>query len=168
MGVKDSEPFGALFVEEYPRLVAELTLVVGDPRLAEELAADAFEQLLRNWKRVSGYERPAAWVRHVALRGAGRARFRRGRRGEVEAAACGVDRTSVGGRDLDLVAALRALSFMQRAAVVLHHMAGYTAAEVGEALGCSDGTVRTHLHRGRTRLAELLEEPELMEVAADA
>lgn len=155
--------FRALFEVEYPRLVRELRLVVADAGLAEDLAADAFEQLLRRWPKIREYERPGAWVRLVALRAAGKARRRRARRPEVEAA--WVPPAGVPPLDLDLRDALAALSMPQRTAIVLHHLGGFPSSEIASILGCTDATVRTHLLRGRRRLAELLGEPELEEVA---
>jgi RNA polymerase sigma-70 factor (ECF subfamily) len=46
----------------------------------------------------------------------------------------------------------------QRLCMVLVDIAGLTAREAAEALGCPRGTVLARLHRGRRRLAELLTE----------
>lgn len=46
----------------------------------------------------------------------------------------------------------------QRVCVVLVDVAGYTAREAAEALGCPRGTVLARVHRGRRRLARLLAE----------
>jgi len=46
----------------------------------------------------------------------------------------------------------------QRACIVLVDIAGLTAREAAEALGCPRGTVLARLHRGRRRLAQLLTE----------
>lgn len=59
---------------------------------------------------------------------------------------------------IDLGVGLAGLSPKQRASVVLHHLAGWPVAEVAEALGCAEATVRVHLHRGRAALAEVLHE----------
>ncbi|MGQ0434514.1 MAG: RNA polymerase sigma factor [Microthrixaceae bacterium] len=153
--MKDEAGFTRLFMGEYPSLVRELTLIVGSRHVAEEVAADAFEQTLRQWKVVSSYERPGAWVRKVALRIAGRTGWRTRHRRLVERSAL---QPMAFERDpeVDLLAALALLPMSQRTAVVLHHMAGFPAREIGEVLGCSEVTVRTHLHRGRARLGELL------------
>jgi RNA polymerase sigma-70 factor (ECF subfamily) len=60
--------------------------------------------------------------------------------------------------DLDLIAALRRLSPRQRAAVLLHHYAGYPVRQVAEIIGTSPGAVRVHLTMGRRRLRDLLED----------
>jgi RNA polymerase sigma-70 factor (ECF subfamily) len=46
----------------------------------------------------------------------------------------------------------------QRECIVLVDVAGYTAREAAEALGCPRGTVLARVHRGRRRLARLLAE----------
>ncbi len=45
----ERESFEALFRTEYPPLVRELRLIVGDDALAEEVAAEAFIACWRNW-----------------------------------------------------------------------------------------------------------------------
>ena len=46
----------------------------------------------------------------------------------------------------------------QRECIVLVDVAGYTAREAAEALGCPRGTVLARVHRGRRKLAQLLAE----------
>jgi RNA polymerase sigma-70 factor (ECF subfamily) len=62
---------------------------------------------------------------------------------------------------LDAQAVSRCLALLpepQRVCVVLMDVAGYTARETAEALGCPRGTVLARVHRGRRRLAQLLAE----------
>ena len=61
---------------------------------------------------------------------------------------------------VELVEALAQLSDRQRAAVILHHYAGYRlrAQHSSTFLGTQKATVGVHLTRGRRRLRELLEE----------
>ena len=62
---------------------------------------------------------------------------------------------------LDAEAAVRCLARLpepQRLCIVLMDVAGYTAREAAEALGCPRGTVLARVHRGRRRLAQLLAE----------
>jgi len=61
--------------------------------------------------------------------------------------------------DLDADAVSECLALLpepQRLCVVLMDVAGYTAREAAEALGCPRGTVLARVHRGRRRLAQLL------------
>jgi RNA polymerase sigma-70 factor, ECF subfamily len=62
---------------------------------------------------------------------------------------------------LDAQAVSRCLALLpepQRLCIVLMDVAGYTAREAAEALGCPRGTVLARVHRGRRRLAQLLAE----------
>ncbi len=62
---------------------------------------------------------------------------------------------------LDAQAVSRCLALLpdeQRLSIVLMDVAGYTARETAEVLGCLRGTVLARVHRGRRRLAQLLAE----------
>jgi RNA polymerase sigma-70 factor (ECF subfamily) len=62
---------------------------------------------------------------------------------------------------LDAEAVSRCLALLpepQRVCIVLVDVAGYTAKEAAEALGCPRGTVLARVHRGRRKLARLLAE----------
>ena len=52
--------------------------------------------------------------------------------------------------------ALHALPTMQRAVVILRHMDGLSTKQVSSILRCSEGTVKTHLHRGLKKMQVLL------------
>jgi RNA polymerase sigma factor (sigma-70 family) len=56
----------------------------------------------------------------------------------------------------DLLAALTELPRKQRAAVVLHHAAGYPAKEIAEIIGSTTPGVHVLLSRARKRLRDLL------------
>ena len=145
-----------LFRNEYTGVVWSANLVLHDYARAEDVAQDAFVRLLENWRKVSRYDRPAAWVRLVAVRLATRIAKRQSRLVSIEAAwpfAC-VSRPL----DLDLIAAIRQLPPKQRAAIALHYVEDLPVNEIAGALGCSASTASVHLHRARTRLAELLAE----------
>lgn len=51
---------------------------------------------------------------------------------------------------------LQRLSRRQRDAVILHYYLGFTAGEIGEMLGCAEGSIWSHLHRGRAALDQML------------
>jgi DNA-directed RNA polymerase specialized sigma24 family protein len=57
-----------MFADEYPAVVRTVYLVLHDYARSEEIAQDAFLQLLRHWNKVRRYEAPGAWVRRVAIR----------------------------------------------------------------------------------------------------
>jgi len=55
-----------------------------------------------------------------------------------------------------LGAVLAELPEVQRTAVVLRHVVGMPTSEVAEVLGCPEGTAKSHISRGLTRLRALL------------
>lgn len=155
----DVAAFSDFFRREFERLVRTAYLVLHDQHSAEDVAQDAFRQLYVNWSKVSGYDNPQAWVRRVAIRMA--VRLARREKSRLVATHDQPPRRQPPERDLDLAAALRALPPQQRATVALHYYEDRSAEEVGALLGCSASTVRTHLARARTRLAELLSDEEV-------
>jgi len=54
------------------------------------------------------------------------------------------------------MAALSTLPDRQRTAVVLRHWLRMTEGEIADAMGCSVGSVRTHIARGHQTLAQRL------------
>lgn len=59
--------------------------------------------------------------------------------------------------DVDVLAAVDRLSVQQRAVVVLTYWEDLRASEVGARLGISEGSVKRHLNRARSRLREYLD-----------
>ena len=59
----------------------------------------------------------------------------------------------------EISCALQQLPDQQRAAVLLDYR-GWSRTEIANALECTTITVRGHLHRGRAKLRELLDEPQ--------
>ncbi len=117
-----------------------------------------------------------AWLAAICLNAArSQARRRRRRLWEVPAQAL-LDALPLGRADsgdavpdvadmviagLDAQAVSRCLALLpepQRVCIVLMDVAGYTARETAEALGCPRGTVLARVHRGQRRLAQLLAE----------
>ena len=143
--------FSEWFRGEYPPVLRVVSLIVGDPDLAQEVTQDAFEQALRRWSKVQHHERPGAWVRRVAIRRAVRTRDRRSREPRFDPIEPGTSPP-----DPDLVGAVVSLPRAQRAAVALFYLEDRPVTEVAELMGCTESTVKVHLHRARGRLAEAL------------
>ncbi len=53
--------------------------------------------------------------------------------------------------------ALHELPTLQRAVVMLRHLNGLSTREVSSILDCSEGTVKTHLHRGLKKMRKMLD-----------
>lgn len=147
------------FRAEFRAVVQTAYLMLHDRQHAEDVAQEAFTQLLVHWKKVSRYERPDAWVRRVAIRLAARTAKRERRRADVERDERPEATMTL--PDVDLVRALRSLPPQQRAAVVLYYFEDRPTAEVAHILDCSESTATVHLHKARKRLAEILGEEAL-------
>jgi RNA polymerase sigma-70 factor (ECF subfamily) len=60
------------------------------------------------------------------------------------------------GTSMHIERALHELPTLQRAVVILRHMEGFSTRQVSDILKCSEGTVKTHLHRGLKKMRRLL------------
>lgn len=140
----------------------------GGPGLdAEDICGEAWARAFARWRMIS---EPRGWVFRVAINlahRAGREASRARPSGDVldfeHAAARWPWSTPMPGAEWgalvsDIRDALQRLPGQQRAAVLLDH-AGWSPPEIADALGCSAGTVRGHLFRGRAKLRRFLDEP---------
>lgn len=153
MGGHDRE-FEEVFEAEFPAVVRTVLVVCQDLGRAEDLAQEAFLELLRHWGRVARYDRPGAWVRRVAIRKAVQATRRESRRSwfERRAAASTTSDQPAPVADETLWVAVRSLSAQQRAVVALFYYEDMSVEDVSGVLGCSVSTVKVHLHRARETL----------------
>jgi len=151
------EAFPAFYRREYPKMVAIAAAVSGNRATAEDLAQDAMLRAHRHWDRISGYERPGAWVRRVTInlslsaikRASAETRriVRLAERATLPEPDAGDDHvwTAVG-----------RLPGKQRAAIALHYLEDRSIDEIADILEVSTATARVHLHRGRRALADTL------------
>jgi RNA polymerase sigma-70 factor (ECF subfamily) len=145
------EQIERLYREQGDRIWRGLLAFAGDPEVANDAVAEAFAQVLRRGDEVRDPER---WIWRAAFRiAAGELKERRKIVETVAAPAYEMDEPA-----RDLVVALGALSERQRASVVLHDAAGYSAREVAKIVGSTEAAVRVHLMRARRRLQELLKD----------
>lgn len=148
--------FDGFYRSTRDRLAIQLTAMTGDAAEAIDHVQEAFIRAWSRWDRVSALEDPEAWVRRVAYNLAV-SRFRRARRlvfGSVQLD--GAVEFEPG--QADLVAALAQLPAPERAALVLKHQVGLSVAEIAIEMQAPEGTVKSWLSRGRTRLAAALKE----------
>jgi RNA polymerase sigma factor (sigma-70 family) len=153
----DQREYDACFRATFAPVARTVYLIVHDRALAEDVAQEAMYRLLRHWRRVSTYDLPEAWVRRVAIRIAVR-EVQRAVVRPVKERRLALEPSYVVEREHDLVRAIRTLSPMQRAAVVLFYWEDRPVAEIAVVLEVSESTVKQHLHRARHRLAALLGE----------
>jgi RNA polymerase sigma-70 factor (ECF subfamily) len=154
VGVEDE--YASFYRAEFPRVVRTSYLIVHDRQRAEDVAQEAFIQLLTHWKKVSRYEQPGAWVRRVAIRIASRS-ARRERLRPAKENETGLPPAFVP-QDVDLLNAIKQLPHQQRAAVAFFYLEDRPLEEVAYILGCSNSAAKVHVFNARKRLAQLLGE----------
>lgn len=141
-----------LYREQGDRMWRAVLAFAGDHEVASDAVAEAFAQALR---RGDAIRDPARWVWRTAFRiAAGMLKQQRKIGPEQDIG----DSYELESSVRELVEALRRLSPRQRAAVVLHHAAGYPVREVAAILGSTPSAVKVHLKRGRDRLRQSLSE----------
>lgn len=148
--------FDDLYLRTNGGIVRQMVLITGDVAEAEDVTQEAFERAWLRWSTVRTCESPEAWVRTVARRLAV-SRWRRTK----NTMSAWLRRETPSTPELDanhvaLIAALGALPSAQRVAIVLHHLADLSVAQVAAETGTSVGAVKQHLFRGRKALAAQL------------
>jgi RNA polymerase sigma factor (sigma-70 family) len=156
--------FEALVHAHQDRLFTIAYRTGGDRHDAEELVQDCF---VRAYRALATY--PPARIRELRLRGwlttillnAGRNRSRVRRVPTTELAfepgtEPAVDPLTRRDERETWARLLAGLSPAQRTAVVLRHVDGLSYAEIAEATGRPEGTVKAHVHRGLTALRTAL------------
>jgi len=152
------DSFESFYRREHESIVRIAWSLTGLRSVAEELAQEAFLEAHRIWQRLQAYDNPGAWLRRVTINRS----LSVLRRGAVESR--GLSRLKQV-RETDVVLpestdevwqALRTLPRRQIEVLVLVVVEDRSVADVARILGCGEQTVRTHLRRGRIKLAELL------------
>jgi RNA polymerase sigma-70 factor (ECF subfamily) len=145
--------------------------VVGADREADDMAQIALIQILRSAGTFRGDCSLEFWADRIAIRTAMRELRRRKRREQVEAGTPALQPDREPGADAEadlnrlrthLALMLGKLTPERRTAIVLHHVQGYTIAEIAELTGSKINTVRDRLRVGRSQLRKrMLADPKL-------
>jgi RNA polymerase sigma factor (sigma-70 family) len=153
--VKVDPGFQALYEREFPAVYRAAFLLCGDRQLAEDATQEAFARALVRWRRLGREPWAAGWVTTTALNVA-RRQLRTGTPAPI-----GSDAPAEGDDDaLDLRAAVRALPPRQQEAVALYYLLDMPIADTAAAMGCDEGTVKSHLARARGALHARLKDPD--------
>lgn len=157
--VRAVESFDVFYAREFERVVAVTLVLAGNRSTAEDLAQEAFLAAYRRWDRISGYDKPEMWVRRVAANRATSLVRRRVTEAKALLLMRGRATTESPPSSSEsevLWAEVRRLSKRQAQAVALFYAADLPLAEIADVLGCSEGTVKSHLKRARSTLARKL------------
>ncbi|GIF63423.1 DNA-directed RNA polymerase sigma-70 factor [Asanoa ishikariensis] len=165
----DPESFGTIFDRYYPAIHGYVSRRLGQD-LADDVAAETFLAAFDRWQRFdTAYDSARPWLFGIAsnlVAGHQRAEARRYRAlaradqttarsvdGPADRIAVRLDAQAVRGR---LAAALEQIAPPDREVLLLVAWGDLTSEEVAHALEVPAGTVRSRLHRARTKLKAAL------------
>lgn len=152
--------FTRFFYEQYQSIVTDAYFIVGNKDDAMDISDEALFRAYINWRKISAYDKPGAWVRRVAIRLAQRRRYRRRKEVSYDGRPdSGYEHGDVAAY-MDLRNAIASLPLKQRTAVVLRYYDDLPVAEVADAMGSKEATVGRYLHEARERLRRALSTPE--------
>lgn len=145
-----SVSFADFFTTEWEPVVASVARATMSRVLAEDVCAEAFARAFARWGSVADHPTPRAWVQRVALNLVIEVSRRRRPPAWLALAARAelVDHGSAAADRIELQEALSHLPRRQREAVTLRHLVGLSEQEAAQVMGCSPGSVKTHLSRG--------------------
>jgi RNA polymerase sigma-70 factor (sigma-E family) len=157
MSAVDEGAFRGFAVTRRPSLRRTAFLLCGDWHQADDLVQTALVKLYVSWPRIRASEPPDGYTHRILVRCFLDERRRPWRREspvetleETGAAAHPTDEL------LDLRAALARLPRRQRATLLMRFWLDASVAQTAEALGCSEGTVKSQTARAVNTLRELL------------
>jgi RNA polymerase sigma-70 factor (ECF subfamily) len=137
--------------------------ISGDRHMAEEITQEAFIKAYNSISTFRGEAGFGTWLHRIVVNkslNALKSMKRRSEREFLDSAEEFTGTHHTGGNDVlvgdHIRKALLMLPILQRTTVVLRHIEGYSTSEVSSMLGCSEGTVKTHLFRGLRKLRESL------------
>jgi RNA polymerase sigma-70 factor, ECF subfamily len=151
--------FDDFYSRGYRRCAALGYVLTGSSADADDLVQEAFSTAFRRWSEIAGYDDPLAWVRKVMVNNA-MSRGRRLRREVIAIARFGnrpqPAAPEIDSADRELWHIVSQLPKQQAAAIALHYVDDLSVEAIATVMGCSAGTVKTHLSRGRHALASRL------------
>lgn len=159
----DADAF-AVLLQRYERRVFGIALrYFGDAQDAEDAAQDAFLALYRKADTFRGGARFSTWMYRVTTNACNDLARRRARRPQKAGAAveelpliASEDDIGTSVLRMELQEALQQLTPEYRDAVIGHTVEGRPYHELAEASGVAVGTIKSRVHRGHAKLAEIL------------
>jgi RNA polymerase sigma-70 factor (sigma-E family) len=163
MSKADDDAFRAFAVARRAVMRQTAYLLCGDWHQADDLVQTTLIKLYVAWHRVRSEAELNAYTRRILTRCFLDERRRPWRReAPVDRLADRAAPTSSTDDVLDVRAALARLPGRQRATIVLRFWSGASVSETADALGCSEGTVKSQSARAIATLRGLLAEPALV------
>ena len=145
-------------LDRYQERVFRLAIsILGDVARAEEVTQDIFLKLWRALPAYNGRAAPSTWLyaiaRNTCLSAVRSNTYRRTLPLEEAGTPRRPENVSTHAEILQLV---NRLPKAHREAITLYYLEDRDVKEVARLLGLSEGTVKSHLHRGRRALADMM------------
>ena len=149
--------FDEFVIARQRRMLRTAYLLCGDWHLAEDLTQNALAKVYVGWARIQRVDNVDAYVHRMLFR-TYIDTYRRRRKREILSDAVPDVADLAGDGDLRraLLKALAQVSPRYRAVLVLRFWEDRSIPEAAEALGLSEGTVKSHTHRGLHQLRTVL------------
>jgi RNA polymerase sigma-70 factor (sigma-E family) len=153
--------FDEFVLARQQRLLRTAYLLCGDWHLAEDLTQNALAKVYVSWARIKRVDNVDAYVHRMLFR-TYIDTYRRRRKQEILSAAVpDVAAAEAGGRAgsevrMALISALAKVTPRYRAVLVLRFWEDRSIPETADALGISEGSVKSHTHRGLHQLRSVL------------
>ena len=150
------------FRDIYPRLVRTLMVACGEQELSKDIAQESLAKAYVHWKKVNELEMPGAWVRKVAINSLRDEMRKRAKRktntdSNIDLSTIeSIEKSLPTPLAVDFTRALSTLPDQQRIAATLAFVDDCSTKEIAQAMGISQGSVKTHLHHARNSLGTAL------------
>lgn len=145
--------------ERLDRLLRYATALTCDKHLAQDIVQDVLLRARQRWARIGAVDVPYLYVKRMVTNEYLSWRRRRAARDvssthvSLDALAPAVADPALHHAERDAMRArIAVLPRRQRAALVLRYYEDSTDAEIAEVLGCTEGTVRSHISRALHKL----------------
>jgi RNA polymerase sigma-70 factor (ECF subfamily) len=151
--------FEDFYRREYRNMVGLAYVLTGNRWTAEDTAQDALTAAFRKWKVLSTFDSPGAWLRRVTCNRSVSLIRKRVREAKLLAILSGRTTSDIRLDDDDAAfwQAVRRLPVRQAQVIALFYFDDRSVADIATVLECSEGSVKTHLSRGRDAVAEQLQ-----------
>ena len=166
-GVRDPQKFDEAYRALFPTIFRVAYRISGDSGLAEDLAHEAFVQLLRRDGELPSLSDTKYWLLRVVRNLSLNLQQRRGRERQAYVRARELSPGFAPGADEPTLAqeqrsqvqqALDALPRQMRSILVMREYGGLSYREIAGVMRISEGNVKVRLHRARACMARLLQE----------
>jgi len=129
-----------------------LNLTLGDGQLSDDLAQDTFVKAYLNITKFRGLSSFQTWLMRIAYN----VFYDYRRKKNVECEMPDEECTQHASLKMDLYAALALLKPDERTCITLQLIDGYDIRQVAKITGLKEGTVKSHLSRGKEKMANYL------------